>query len=260
MKNYNLKNYKKHKADLNFYRDKLVLSDFEQIMMDRDSMIYRYSYLCEKIARTFPLTEQSSGILSFEDLVSEGYIGLIAGVDNVDVDLVMSSEFPERSLIAFLSKRIDGSMKRAINNFRGAMRLSEYKIRQIRKNKDKDKKLASLFFNCIFESIDSNSFDKNKLTVDINGNAQEYDVNFMSAYLIGVINKTLTKDEADVIIYSYGLDLDAEKSKLKIYEIADRLSLDGKSMYRDINSIKYSALEKLTSQVDMELIVNFLNN
>src|SRR5210317_2635055 len=110
--------------------------------------------LVENIARKFSTTQQASGVLTINDLIQEGSIGLIHAVDKIDWDVITDSTEPERTLKSFLSKRIKGAIRRAIDINRGNIRIPEHKLNDMRKNSDQEKRTIEMFFNSIFLSID----------------------------------------------------------------------------------------------------------
>ena len=93
--------------------------------------------------------------MSINDLIQEGSIGLVKSVDKLDYTMLESSEDKEKTLKSFFSKRIKGSIRRAVDINRGDIRIPEHKMNEIRKNPN-DEKMVSMFFNSIFLSIDAN--------------------------------------------------------------------------------------------------------
>ena len=59
----------------------------------------------------------------------------------------MASDDKEKTMKSFLSKRIKGGIRRAVDINRGHMRLPEHVLVGIRKNFGKDKKAVAMFFN-----------------------------------------------------------------------------------------------------------------
>jgi DNA-directed RNA polymerase sigma subunit (sigma70/sigma32) len=72
--------------------------------------------------------------LTINDLIQEGALGLIAAVDKLDWETLNKSGNIEKTLKSFLSKRIKGAMRRAVDINRGDIKIPEYKIIEIRKN------------------------------------------------------------------------------------------------------------------------------
>jgi len=153
MKKYNIKNYIRYKEDIkvNYPINK------EYNEYTRDELVFKFLPLVENIARKFATSQQATGVMDITDLIQEGSIGLIHAVDKVVWETVFESEDPEKRLKSFLSKRIKGAIRRAIDINRADMRLPEYKLNEIRKNNGKDKKLVEMFFNSMFLSIEDNN-------------------------------------------------------------------------------------------------------
>ena len=123
--------------------------------------------LVENIARKQSTTNQASGILSILDLIQDGNYALIAAVNKLDRELLLKSEDQEKTLKSFLSKRIKGAIRRAVDINRGEIRIPEHKLNEIRKN-PKDEKIVAMFFNSVFSSIDANPNDDENLCLSSN--------------------------------------------------------------------------------------------
>lgn len=258
MKCFNAVNYTQHKKEVMDTCGSLQNLDFDTnldiILSNRDNMIYYGMKVVERTARNFSQSERAIGTLNIEDLIQEGYVGLIMAIDKLDIDRVKESSNPSWSFESFIYQRIFGAIRRAIDSKRAGMRMSERKIREVRAGKA-DERTVKAYFDCIFASLDSKRYKRNKISVDAKDGVKEYDVNFVHSYLLGLINSNLTKDEAAVVTMWYGLDTDKRKG----YEIGKQLGMDESSMYRDIARLKDSAMEKLSKKIDSELVVNFLN-
>ena len=50
----------------------------------RDELIVKFMPLVENLARKFSTSQQASGVLSINDLIQEGSVGLVAAVDRID--------------------------------------------------------------------------------------------------------------------------------------------------------------------------------
>ena len=137
MKKYNVDNYIRYKQDIS--------SINLELYNDRDKLIAENMELVENIARKFSTTQQASGVLSINDLIQEGAIGLIYAVDKIDWDVITDSTEPERTLKSFLSKRIRGAIRRAIDINRGNIRIPEHKLNDMRKNSEQEKKTVEMF-------------------------------------------------------------------------------------------------------------------
>ena len=126
MKKFNIQNYARFKNDLNEVNLDLY--------NDRDKLIVENIKLVENIARSFSTMQQASGVLDITDMIQEGTIGLIAAVDKIEWQTIKLSTNPERTLKSFLSKRIKGAIRRAIDINRGNIRIPEHKLNDMRKN------------------------------------------------------------------------------------------------------------------------------
>ncbi len=126
MKKFNIQNYARFKNDLNEVNLDLY--------NDRDKLIVENIKLVENIARSFSTMQQASGVLDITDMIQEGTIGLIAAVDKIEWQTIKLSTNPERTLKSFLSKRIKGAIRRAIDINRGNIRIPEHKLNDMRKH------------------------------------------------------------------------------------------------------------------------------
>ena len=154
MKSYNIQNYIRYKKDLE-QTIKRIEKKPEYFAYDRDTLITLFMPLVENIARKFATSQQASGVMSINDLIQEGNLNLIKAVDRIDWPRIQESEDQEKTMKSFLSKRIKGGIRRAIDINRGQMRLPEHVTNSIRKNFGKDKKMVAMFFNfysfyCLF--------------------------------------------------------------------------------------------------------------
>jgi len=245
MKKYNVDNYIRYKQDIS--------SVNLELYNDRDKLIAENMELVENIARKFSTTQQASGVLSINDLIQEGAIGLIYAVDKIDWDVITDSTEPERTLKSFLSKRIRGAIRRAIDINRGNIRIPEHKLNDMRKNSEQEKKTVEMFFNSIFSSIDATITDT-EMAYEIADNTKEYNVDIMNKYLLSIMEAHLNIKEYDVLRMSYGLDCD----KMSAKDIADKLKIEGTASYVRISQIKRDAINKLIENVDPAQVVDFL--
>jgi len=155
MKKYNVKNYVRYKEDV-----KACMPDDKPYdQYTRDELITKFLPLVENIARKFSTTQQASGVMSINDIIQEGSAGLTKAVDRLDWETLEQSEDVEKTLKSFLSKRIKGAIRRAIDKNRGDIRIPEHKLNEIRKDNGKDQKMVAMFFNSIFLSIDAQPTD-----------------------------------------------------------------------------------------------------
>jgi len=152
MKKYNIQNYVRYKEDvLNSIR---LIENKQLNEYTRDELIITFLPLVENIARKFATSQQASGVMDITDLIQEGSKGLINAADKIIWETIVESTYPEKTIKSFLSKRIKGAIRRAIDINRGDIRIPEHKLNEIRKDNGKNEKMVSMFFNSIFLSIE----------------------------------------------------------------------------------------------------------
>ena len=250
MKKYNVKNYVRYKEDVKASQPDLK----ELAKYERKELINKFLPLVENIARKFSTSQQASGDMSINDLIQEGSIGLIKAVDRLDYLTLESSEDQEKTLKSFFSKRIKGSIRRAVDINRGDIRIPEHKMNEIRKN-PKDEKMVSMFFNSIFLSIDANPYeDDEDMTYQVPDNSEPYNIALMNSYLKGLMQKHLTENQYEVLRLSYGLDCDKHSAK----EIAIKLNIKGASDYVRVSELKKEAVQCLIKNVDPSQVLDYL--
>ena len=250
MKKYNVKNYIRYKEDVKASQPDLKdLTGYE-----RNELITKFLPLVENIARKFSTSQQASGVMSINDLIQEGSIGLIKSVDKLDYLTLESSEDKEKTLKSFFSKRIKGSIRRAVDINRGDIRIPEHKMNEIRKNPN-DEKMVSMFFNSIFLSIDDNPYeDDEDMTYQVPDESEPYNIALMNSYLKGLMQKHLTENQYEVLRLSYGLDCDKHSAK----EIAIKLNIKGASDYVRVSELKKEAVQCLIKNVDPSQVLDYL--
>ena len=246
MKKYNLPNYIRHKEDMIASIKSLPSSSH------RNDMIVKELELVEKIARRFSTTQQASGVMSILDLLQEGYIGLIQAVDKLDWKIIDESENPDQTLKSFMSKRIKGAIRRAIDINRGNIRIPEHKLNEMRKNSEKEKETVEMFFNSIFSSIDEP--DENNMISEIEDKKEEYNIDILNKYLLSIMETHLSIKEYDILRMSYGLDCD----KMSAKQIAIKLNMKGSASYVRVSQIKKDAINRLIETVDPVQVIDFL--
>ena len=203
MKHYNIQNYIRYKKDL-----ESTLARLEGKMWDeytRDELIIKFMPLVENLARKFATSQQASGVMAITDLLQEGALNLCKAVDRIDWTTIEKSEDKEKTIKSFLSKRIKGGIRRAIDINRGQMRLPEHIINEVRKNFGKDKKMVAMFFNSIFLSIDEKPKDNEDMIYQIPDKSEPYNMDLLNVYLDSLLKKHLTEKEYQVLILSYGI-------------------------------------------------------
>ena len=252
MKHYNIQNYIRYKKDLESTLNRLEGKFWDEYT--RDELIIKFMPLVENIARKFATSQQASGVMSILDIIQEGHTNLIKAVDRIDWDKLNESEDMEKTLKSFLSKRIKGGIRRAIDNNRGQMRLPEHVTNSIRKNFGKDKKAVAMFFNSIFLSIDTGTRDDDDLFLQIEDKSEPYNQEFLNMYLTSLLKQHLTDREYHVLRLSYGLNCEKHSAK----EIASYLSIEGSGAYVRVSQLKKQAVDKLIENVDHSQVIDFL--
>ena len=152
MKKYNIPNYIRYKNDLLIQLKKI--EDIDIQCLSQEQLQWKFMLLVENIARKFSTTQQASGVMSINDLIQEGNLSLTKAIRKIDWIRLGKSDDQEKTLKSFLSKRIKGGIRRAVDINRGDIRIPEHKLNEIRKNNGKDQKMVAMFFNSMFLSID----------------------------------------------------------------------------------------------------------
>jgi len=250
MKKYNVKNYVRYKEDV-----KACMPDDKPYdQYTRDELITKFLPLVENIARKFSTTQQASGVMSINDIIQEGSAGLTKAVDRLDWETLEQSEDVEKTLKSFLSKRIKGAIRRAIDKNRGDIRIPEHKLNEIRKDNGKDQKMVAMFFNSIFLSIDAQPTDDENSMYQIPDKSEPYNIQLLNIYLVGLLKKHLNDKEFEVLRLSYGLDCDKHSAK----DIALTLGITGASDYVRVSELKKQAVQKLIDSVDHSQVLDYL--
>jgi len=249
MKKYNIQNYVRYKEDL-----KLSMPvEKPYSFYTRDELVIKFMPLVENISRKFATSQEASGVMSILDIMQEGHVNLIKAVDKIDWEKVTASDDVEQTLKSFLSKRVRGGIRRAIDKNRGTMRIPEHKLNEIRKDGGKDKKMVEMFFNSIFLSVDANPKNED-MAYQIPDKSDPYNEQLLNAYLVSLLNKYLTDDEAYVLAKSYGLT----GKKLSAKQIASDLGIQGVSDYVRVSELKKQAVKKLIDTVDHSQVLDYL--
>ena len=252
MKHYNIQNYIRYKNDLEKTIARIKIKEHYSLY-DRNELITLFMPLVENIARKFATSQQASGVMSILDLLQEGHLNLIKAVDRIDWDKMAESEDQEKTMKSFLSKRIKGGIRRAIDKNRGQMRLPEHVTNSIRKNFGKDKKAVAMFFNSIFLSIDATREDDD-MFMQIEDKSEPYNQVFLNMYLTSLLKQHLNDKEFHVLRLSYGLDCEKHSAK----EIARCLNIEGSGAYVRVSQLKKQAVDKLIENVDHSQVIDFL--
>ena len=251
MKHYNIQNYIRYKNDLEATLKRTPNKEFHEYT--RNELITTFLPLVENLARKFATSQQASGVMAITDLIQEGSLNLIKAVDRIDWETIKASEDKEKTIKSFLSKRIKGGIRRAIDINRGQMRLPEHMYNEIRKNFGKDKKMVEMFFNSIFLSIDAKSSDED-MVYQIPDNSDPYNVDILNVYLRSLCRSHLSDKEYQVLRLSYGLDC----RKHTATEIARILNINGSSSYVRVSQLKKQAVDTLIENVDHSQVLDFL--
>ena len=255
MKKYNIDNYIRWKKDVEYKISKLPeIKDGDYTVWNREQMITGFIPLVENLARKFSTSQQASGVMTIMDLIQEGNSGLTKAVDRLDYAVLKESEDQEKTIKSFLSKRIKGQIRRAIDINRGDMRIPEHKLNEIRRNFGKDKKMVEMFFNSIFLSIDDKPKDNEDMVYQIPDKSEPYNMELLNAYLKSLLKKHLTDKEYEVLRMSYGLDCDKHDAKT----IASKLGIQGSSAYVRVSQLKKQAVQKLIDNVDYTQVLDYL--
>ena len=259
MKHYNIQNYIRYKTDLEKtikriykkYPPEIELTDYKSC--SRDDLVVIFMPLVENIARKFATSQQASGVMAITDMIQEGNLNLCKAVDRIDWEKMAESEDQEKTMKSFLSKRIKGGIRRAIDKNRGQMRLPEHVTNSIRKNFGKDKKAVAMFFNSIFLSIDATREDDD-MFMQIEDKSEPYNQVFLNMYLTSLLKQHLNDKEFHVLRLSYGLDCEKHSAK----EIARCLDIEGSGAYVRVSQLKKQAVDKLIENVDHSQVLDYL--
>lgn len=249
MRKYNVENYIRYKDDVEQANERLP----EDVMGDTEAVKVRYLYLVENLARKFSTGQAASGILDITDLIQEGSYGLVAAANKINWKVILESNDPEKTLISFLSKRIKGAIRRAVDTNRAGMRIPEHKLNEMRKNLGEDKKLVAQFFNSIFLSIEEQT-ENNDMIFQIEDKTEKYNIDLLNSYLRSLMKKYLNKKEYEVLRLSYGLDCDKHSAK----QIANILQIQGTSSYVRVSQLKKQAVQRLIDNVDHSQVIDYL--
>jgi len=246
MKKYNIQNYLRYKKDLE-------LSMPEGLFWDeytRDELIIKFMPLVENLARKFATSHQAIGILSINDLIQAGNVGLIMAIDKLDWSILEDSPNIEQTLKSFLSKRIKGTIRRYINANMGDIKIPEWKINEIR-SKSKDPIVNTLLNKSKSMYMGDFKISNNKgenISMEISDTSEHYNLDLINNYLLALLKKHLTERESDVIRLSFGLDCD----KHNAVEICEIFGIEGSYKMKGarISEIKREALRKLVEKTN----------
>ena len=252
MKKYNIANYIRYKNDVKACQPKdKSLNEYTQ-----KQLVYKFLPLVENIGRKFSTSQQASGVMTIMDIMQEGNLSLVKAVRKIDWLKLEKSDDKEKTLKSFLSKRIKGAIRRAIDTNRGDMRIPEHKLNEIRRNA-KNEKLVAMFFNSMFLSIDDkpkNNDDEENMIYQIADKSEPYNIALLNIYLTGLLKKHLNEREYQVLRLSYGLDCEKHSAN----RIAEILNIEGSSAYVRVSELKKQAVDKLIDSVDHSQVLDYL--
>jgi len=250
MKQYNSENFNRYKKDVKSSQPESKAWD----EYTRDELIVKFMPLVENIARKFKQSDAASGVLSLNDCIQFGNIGLVKAIDKIVWETIEGSFDPEKTIKSFLSKRIRGAIRRSVDGNRTGMRIPEHKLNEIRKDIDNEEN-SSIFFNSIFDSIDVQLEDENSYLYQVEDTSEDP---MRKEKLHGIIRdimlKHLTDKEYHVIRLSYGLGCD----KMSAKQIAAKLNMPGASSYVRVSQLKKQAIEKLRSVMTHSQVADYL--
>ena len=187
-------------------------------------------------------------------MIQEGALGLTAAVNRLDWSVLGDKEDVEKTLKSFLSKRIKGAIRRAIDINRGDIKIPEHKLIELRKNEGKDRMITEMFFNSIFSSIDELINDNEDGYYQVPDKSEPYNIDLLNKYLLSIMKTHLTDKEYDVLRMSYGLDC----NKMSAKEIALTLNIDSISGFVRVSQIKRETIEKLIDNVPPNQVLDYL--
>ncbi len=252
MKKYNIANYIRYKNDVKACQPKeKQLHEYTE-----RELIHKFLPLVENIGRKFSTSQQASGVMTIMDIMQDGSLSLIKAIRRIDWVKLEESDDKEKTLKSFLSKRIKGGIRRAIDMNRGDMRIPEHKLNEIRRNA-KDEKMVAMFFNSMFLSIDDkpkNTDDEENMIYQIADKSEPYNIGLLNIYLTGLLKKHLNDKEYQVLRLSYGLDCDKHSAN----KIAEILNIEGSSAYVRVSELKKQAVQKLIDNVDHSQVLDYL--
>ena len=255
MKKYNIPNYIRYKNDLLIQLKKI--EDIDIQYLSQEQLQWKFMLLVENIARKFSTTQQASGVMSINDLIQEGNFSLTKAIRKIDWVRLSESTDQEKTLKSFLSKRIKGGIRRAIDINRGDIRIPEHKLNEIRKNNGKDQKMVAMFFNSMFLSIDDkpkNTDDEESMIYQIADKSEPYNIGLLNVYLTSLLKTHLNEKEYQVLRLSYGLDCEKHSAN----KIAEILNIEGSSAYVRVSELKKQAVDKLINSVDHSQVIDYL--
>ena len=254
MRKYNIQNYIRYKKDVEQALKRVKKpEDGDYTFLTNEEIVVNFLPLVETLARKQSTSDQASGVLSINDLLQEGNAGLVAAVNKLDRSLLAESDDQEKTIKSFLSKRIKGSIRRAVDINRGDVRIPEHKLNEIRRN-PKDEKMVAMFFNSVFSSIDDKPNDEDNMAYQVVDKSEPYNIALLNTYLLSLMKTHLTLTQYDVLRMSYGLDCDKHSAN----DIAAKLGINVATAHVRISQIKRDAIQQLIDNVDSSQVLDYL--
>jgi RNA polymerase sigma factor (sigma-70 family) len=254
MKKYNVQNYVRYKLEVEEIQKTLPeIIDGDYTPLTNDEMIKTFLLLVFNLAHKQSTSQQASGVMSINDLIQEGNLALTAAVGKVDRTLLKSSDDQEKTLKSFLSKRIKGAIRRAVDKHRGDIRIPEHKLNEIRRN-PKDERMVAMFFNSVFSSIDDKPNDDDNMAYQVIDKSEPYNIALLNTYLLSLMKTHLDAKQYEVIRLSYGLNCDKHSAN----EIAAKLGINVSTAHVRISQIKREGIQCLIDNVDHSQVIDYL--
>ena len=254
MRKYNISNYVRYKTEVEAALKRVRKPiDGDYTYLTNEEIITNFLPLVITLAGKQSTSDQASGVLSILDLFQEGNTGLTAAVGKLDRDTLKKSDDQEKTIKSFLSKRIKGAIRRAVDINRGDIRIPEHKLNEIRRN-PKDEKMVAMFFNSVFSSIDNNPNQDENMAYQVVDKSEPYNIALLNAYLLQLMKKHLTTQQYEVLRLSFGLDCDKHSAN----EIASKLEINVSTAHVRISQIKRDAIQCLIDNVDSSQVLDYL--
>jgi len=254
MRKYNIANYVRYKEELKSSIERVKKPvDGDYTKLTDEEIVINFLPLVETLARKQSTSDQASGVLSINDLLQEGAYGLIAASSKIDRETLKQSDDQEKTIKSFLSKRIKGAIRRAVDINRGGVRIPEHKLNEIRRNPN-DEKMVAMFFNSVFSSIDDKPNDDENMAYQVIDKSEPYNIHLLNAYLLQLMKKHLDFKQYEVLRLSYGLDCNKHSAN----EIASKLDINVSTAHVRISQIKRDAIQCLISNVDSSQVLDYL--
>jgi|TARA_B100001093_G_scaffold505705_1_gene563466 RNA polymerase sigma factor (sigma-70 family) len=254
MRKYNIQNYIKYKNDVEAQLNRVNKPvDGDYTKLTDEEIKINFLPLVVTLAHKQSTSDQASGVLSILDLFQEGNVGLCSAVSKIDRDLLIKSDDQEKTIKSFLSKRIKGAIRRAVDINRGDVRIPEHKLNEIRRNPN-DEKMVAMFFNSVFSSIDDKPNEDDNMAYQVIDKSEPYNIALLNTYLLSLMRTHLTPIQYDVLRMSYGLDCDKHSAN----NIATKLGINVATAHVRISQIKRDAIHILIQNVDSSQVLDYL--